>query len=649
MTVRPFFRLALAAAVLASLAVLAAQPDPASISLATRFAKHEYMIAMRDGVKLYTAVYVPRQRGPAPFPSDRKDKKGGQAPFPSDRKEMVPVPIMLTRTPYGVGPYGANAFPHGLGPSEFFDAGNFILVHQDVRGRFMSEGTWVEMRPLDAASRGRGATDESTDTWDTIDWLVAHMPGSNGRVGIWGISYPGFYASAGLVGAHPALVAASPQAPVTDYYMGDDAYHNGAFMLAANFGFYASFYPRPDNPSPELKWKRFDYGTDDGYAFFLGMGPLANANAKYLHGGNPYWNETVGHPDYDAFWKARAVQPHLVEVTPAVMTVGGWYDAEDLQGPLRVYRRIEESSPGAVNRLVMGPWTHGGWAQGTGRQVGPLSFGLDTAAFFREQIERPFFERTLADRAPEREPEAWVFETGRDEWRRHEAWPPPGTTPRTLYFAADRHLADAPPGDDADAWDEYVSDPARPVPFIADVPTHVPGDWMSYDQRFAATRPDVLAYRSEPLTDDLAIAGPITVTLHVATTGTDSDFIVKLVDESPGASGPPEARALPREFQRLVRGEPFRGKYRHGFDRPEPFRPGEPDVVTFAMPDVYHTFRRAHRIVVHVQSSWFPLVDRNPQTFVEIPKAVESDFHVATERIYRSKARASSVTVGVVR
>jgi uncharacterized protein len=604
-------------------ALVSAQLPPAGIAIASRYTKREALVPMRDGVRLHTAIYEPRCEHPP----------------------CAPRPILLTRTPYGVHPYGEGSFPNTLGPSSFLDDGRYVVVEQDVRGRFMSEGEFVEMRPIDASARGPHATDESTDTWDTIEWLLANVSNTNRRVGMWGVSYPGFYAAAALVGSHPALVAVSPQAPVIDYAEGDDAYHNGALMLAANFGFYVSFFPRAGGPTTDAGWTPFDFGTGDAYAFYLAMGPLSQANAKYLHGRNPYWDEIVEHPDYDDFWKARAVTPRIGEVRASVLTVGGWYDAEDLQGPLRLHARLRETSPRAAPRLVMGPWTHGGWARGPGRHVGGIDLGSDTAERYRSDVERMFFEEALQGGGASRAPEADVFDTGRHEWRQFEAWPPQGASRETLYLGAGGRLENAAPKTRGEAFDEYVSDPAAPVPLMLSVPTHLPGAWMAEDQRFAEARKDVLVYRGEPLARDLTLAGPIAVTLHVATTGSDADFVVKLVDEYP----PEGDLGLHGSFSRLVRGEPFRARYRHARDRPAPMRPGVPEVVRFSMPDVLHTFRRGHRIVVHVQSSWFPLIDRNPQTYVRIPDAVPSDFKVATERVYRDAARPSAISALVLR
>ena len=582
---------------------------------------------MRDGVKLFTAVYVPKDRS-------------------------TTYPIMLLRTPYSVAPYGVDNYRPTIGPSEHFMKDGFIVVYQDVRGRYMSEGEWTEVRPHNP-KKGPTEADEASDTWDTIDWLVKNVAGNNGKVGMWGISYPGFYVSAGMIDAHPGLVAASPQAPVTDYYLGDDSFHNGAFLLAHNFGFYTSFKPRPGGPALPSQVPRFDWGTPDGYEFYLRMGPLANSNATYLKGANPYWNINLDHPNYDAFWQARSIWKHFKNIKPAVLTVGGWFDAEDLQGPLRTYQTIERDNPGASNAIVMGPWTHGSWSRGTGDKVGFVSFGANQSEWYRAHVEFPFFVKHLKGRAIQELPDALMFVTGLNEWRRHDTWPPKSAQPKTLYFGERGALVWQKPTA-GDAADSYVADPNRPVPLVGFTTQGMPGDYMTSDQRFASQRPDVLVYATPALGSDLTIAGPIEVTLHVATTGTDADFVVKLIDVYPGTATSPEApvagTAYPVKmggYQQLVRGEPFRGKFRNGFEKPEPFVPGQPATITFTMPDAYHTFRRGHRIMVHVQSSWFPFIDRNPQTFVDIPKATDADFLVQTHRVYRSASRASSLTVRV--
>ena len=592
--------------------------DPAAIE--ARYVKTEYRIPMRDGRQLFTVVYTPRD---------------------SSRR----FPIMLTRTPYGVGPYGADAYPRTIGPSSRFADAGYIVAYQDVRGRFMSDGEFQHMTPWKGMA-GAGATDESTDSYDTIEWLVRRVSHSNGRVGIWGISYSGFFAAAALVNAHPALKAASPQAPQADWFLGDDVHHHGAFLLASAFDFFATSglaRPKPTTERP----RRFDFGTDDGYAFFLAMGPLSNADKLYLKGGAPFWNDMMAHGTDDAFWEARRVGPRLRNVTPAVLTVSGWYDANNLHGALIVHESIARQSPRTSNRLVLGPWSHGQWSRGTGDALGELRFGSSTSQFFRDSVEFPFFEYYLEDRGPPSPPltlaPATIFETGNNRWRTFDAWPPKNTTARALYLRAGGKLSFSPGSTEgAGGYDEYVSDPANPVPFLAQHNTGMKPDYMALDQRFTAARPDVLVYTSEPLTEDLTIAGSARPTLFVSTSGTDSDWIVKLIDVHPdsgaGAAG----------FQELVRGDVMRGKFRNSYARPEAFVPGKVERVAFGMDDVLHTFKRGHRIMVHVQSSWFPLVDRNPQTFVDIYHASPSDFRKATQRVYRSRGQESRVELQVL-
>jgi hypothetical protein len=616
-------------------AELLAQPAPAAKPNEVRqsYTKYEQRVAMRDGARLFTSIYVPKTCD-------------------------VTHPILLNRTPYSVSPYGVDQYREAIGPSEHFTKAGFIVVYQDVRGRYMSDGTWVEVRPHKATKLSAQDTDESTDTWDTIDWLVKHVPCNNGRVGMWGVSYPGFYVSAGMIDAHPALKAVSPQAPVTDYYLGDDAFHNGAFMLAANFGFYTFFKPRPGEPRPPEPSLRFDYGTPSGYEFFLGMGSLWAGAERYGLLDNVHYRINLEHTSYDDFWRVRSIWRSFRNLPPAVLTVGGWFDAEDLMGPLRTYRTIRAGSTAVANHLVMGPWTHGSWARGDGTKVGNLDFGQPTAAWYREHVELPFFLANLVDSKtpPETVAKATVFETGTNRWRKLDAWPPAGLASRTLYLRAGGRLADEAPA--GDAFDEYVSDANRPVPYLGHVQMGMQGDYMTEDQRFAATRPDVLVYQTEVLEEDVTVLGPIGVTLHVSTSGTDSDFVVKVVDVYPGNLPTPEPKGdAPRPanyvrmggYQQLVRGEPFRGKFRRGFETPVPFTPGEPDVVRFELPDVAHTFRRGHRLMVQVQSSWFPLTDRNPQTFTDIPRAKPEEFRSATQRVYRSASRPSSITIAMER
>ncbi|HEX8457316.1 MAG TPA: CocE/NonD family hydrolase [Pyrinomonadaceae bacterium] len=605
----------------------AAAPAEEKFDVRAHYQKHEYRIPMRDGVKLFTSVYTPKD---------------------SSRT----YPIMFSRTPYTVAPYGEDKYKELLGPSQHFMREGYIFVYQDVRGAFMSEGEYVNVRPYKPVKQSATDIDESTDTYDTIEWLVKNIPNNNGRVGMWGISYPGFYTSMGLLGAHPALKAASPQAPIGDWFIGDDWHHNGTLFLAHTFGFYAGFglyRPKPTTEFPKVDLKPW---TNDGYALFLDMGALRNVNEKYYKGLRPFWNEMLEHPNYDDYWKARNVPQHLKNIRPAVMTVGGWFDAEDLYGALHTYEAIERKNPGIQNSLVMGPWLHGGWAGMDGDTLGDINFGEKTSLFYREKIEFPFFQCLLKDRCDERLPEAYVFETGSNRWRKFDSWPPQNAKETSLYLDANGGLSFAAPRTAAArAFDEYVSDPAHPVPHINRISLGMTGDYMIQDQRFATRRPDVLVYQTAPLKDDLTLAGPVKASLTVSSTGTDSDFVVKLIDVFPNDT--PDPTPNPKQirmggYQMLVRGEPMRARYRNSWERPEALVPNQPTKLDFTMPDTSHTFRKGHRIMVQIQSSWFPLVDRNPQKFVNIYQARDSDFQRATQRIYRTGRTASHLKLTVL-
>jgi hypothetical protein len=533
---------------------------------------------------------------------------------------------------------------------------SYIFVYQDVRGRMMSEGVFADMRPHLAVKAGPTDIDESTDTYDTIDWLLKNVPNNNGRVGLYGISYPGFYTSAGMIDAHPALKAAAPQAPITDWFIGDDFHHNGALYLPHAFSFF-SVFGRP-RPAPTTNsGSRFDFGTEDGYQFYLALGPMANVNARYFKGQIAFWNDMMAHETYDAFWQARNLRPHLKNIKPAVLTVGGWFDAEDLFGALETYKNVERQSPGATNMLVMGPWVHGGWARSAGESLGDVRFGAKTAEFYRDAIEFPFFAYHLKGKADPKLPEAYVFETGRNQWRRMDAWPPAEAALKDLYFAPGGRLTWQPPAE-AEAFDQYVSDPARPVPYINHIAIGMTREHMVDDQRFASRRPDVLTYVTDVLEADVTVAGPIRPKLQVSTSGTDSDWVVKLIDVYPESfpePAPAEANPLAQRsvsrmggYQQLVRGEAMRGKFRTSYETPEPFEPGQVTRVEYVMPDVFHTFRAGHRIMIQIQSSWFPLVNLNPQKFCNINTATEADFQKATQRVYRSRGAASRVTLSVL-
>ena len=600
----------------------------------SHYTKFEHRVPMRDGVELFTAVYVPNDVSRS-------------------------YPILLFRTPYSVGPYGADKYRRRLGPAPEFDEQGFIFAFQDVRGRFMSEGEFVNMRPHVADKSGPRDIDESTDTWDTIEWLLDNLPGHNGRVGQWGLSYPGFYASAGAIDSHPALKAVSPQAPIADWYW-DDMHHHGAFILPLAFNFFSSFGVA--RPGPTTEWpERFDHGTPDGYQFFLDLGPLSNVNERYFKGEIDFWNQVAAHPNYDEFWQSRNLLPHLRNVTAAVMTVGGWFDTEDLYGPLQTYRSIEEKNPGIANSLVMGPWPHGGWRRGDGEALGSADFGFKTAEFFR-RLELRFFEHHLREGPDPELPEALVFETGANRWRRFDSWPPAGVEERRLFLRGDGGLAFSPPAAEEAGVDEYPSDPDKPVPYTMEVTTRWARDYMTEDQRFAARRPDVLVYATEPLEEDLTLAGPLTAELWVSTTGTASDFVVKLVDVFPPSTlskGERRARRARRgrsdgpedmgNHQMLVRGEVLRGRFRSSYEHPEPFVPDQVARLEFELPDVLHTFKRGHRVMIQIQSTWFPFVDRNPQKYVpNIFEATEEDFVKVTNRVHRSPEHPSGVRVGVL-
>ncbi len=597
--------------------------DTNAVWLAEHYTKYEHRIPMRDGVRLFTRVYVPKDDSQA-------------------------WPILLTRTPYALKPYGTANYNDPAGTFRELAKDQNILVTQDVRGRYGSEGEYMHMRPFNP-NKGPKDIDESSDAYDTIDWLVKNIPNNSGKVGLFGISYPGFYTSMGMIDSHPALKAASPQAPISDWFMGDDLHHNGAFFLSQNFNFFYEFAQREEDPLHE-NLKPFNFKTPDGYDFFLRMGPLGNS-VKLLKNFGTSWSEFLAHPTYDAYWQARNIRPHLKNVHCAVMTVGGWYDAEDLFGPLETYRWTERQNAGITNVLVIGPWAHGGWGRGDGDKLGDINFRAKTAEFYREKIELPFFRHFLKGDTNYTPTEAHVFETGTHQWRRFDAWPPKQSTPRTLYFGAESKLGFDAPAAAKDAFDEYVSDPAKPVPYTLEHTTGYPRSYPVHDQRFAASRPDVLVYETEPLEEDLTFAGPLTATLHVSTTGTDADWVVKLVDVYAGDF--PDPKPNPADiamggYQQLVRGDVFRGKFRKSFEKPEPFKPGEVTKIEFEIPDILHTFRRGHRVMVQVQSTWFPLVDRNPQTFVNIPTAKPEDFKKATHRVHRGGNAASALTVQVL-
>lgn len=594
------------------------EPTPLASYIQLHYIKSEHMIPMRDGVKLHTHVYRPRDT-------------------------TKTYPILIKRTPYSVTPYGPDKYPAALGPSEGAVKAGYIFVNQDVRGRYLSEGEFLQVTPHRTTNAGHKGVDESTDAYDTVEWLVKNVPGHNGRVGMYGVSYPGFYASAGMIDAHPALKAVSPQAPVSDWYF-DDFLHNGAFFLAHAY----RWIGQHARPRPKPITERFtapDYPTYDGYQFFFDAGNNDTVYKQHLKENNPFWAEMMAHPDRDAHWQARNILPHLKNVAPAVMVVTGWYDAEDLFGSFKTYQSIEKLNPTVNNVLVVGPWSHGGWSGGDGDKLGPASFGSKTAAFYRNEIELPFFEKYLKDAAVPAPAEATVFETGANAWRTFDHWPPKNVQRKTWYFSKAGQLSEQPPVSGDQAYDEYVSDPARPVPTTESIAPGMPIEYMVDDQRFAARRPDVLVYQLPEQTEDLILAGPVQVDLWVTTTGQDADFYVKLIDVFPPS---PDKAAQPG-YQMQIRSEVFRGRYRNSFEKPEPFVPGEPARIRFELQDVFHRFQKGHRVMVHIQSTCFPLVDRNPQTWVpNIHFAKPEDFQKATHRVLRSGSHLSNITLGVL-
>jgi putative CocE/NonD family hydrolase len=602
----------------------AQQRDPLADYVRRHYVRSDHMAPMRDGVRLFTTVYAPR-----------------------DARQTYP--ILLNRTPYSVAPYEKDKLRGSLGPNRLFAAEGYIFVYQDVRGRYLSEGTFVNMRPQLDQHRTARDVDESTDTYDTIAWLLKNVPGHNGKVGLYGISYPGFYAAAGMVNAHPALKAVSPQAPIADWFF-DDFHHHGAFFLPHAFNFFARFgQPRPE-PTTRAAVP-FHHGTPDGYHFFLDLGPLRNANPRYFHHHIAFWDEMAEHPNYDAFWQARNLLPHLRRVAPAVMTVGGWFDAEDLYGALKTYAAVERQNPGVFNVLVMGPWSHGGWAGKDGDRLGNAHFGARTAPFFQEQVELPFFNHFLKGKGEQNLPEALVFETGANRWRRFGHWPPRGLEKKALYFHAGGRLTAEPPVEDG-GHDEYLSDPHRPVPYTERITVRMDPAYMTDDQRFSARRTDVLTYQTAPLREGVTLAGPLRADLWVSTSGTDSDWVVKVIDVFPQDVKDYPGMAPGQHlggYQMMVRSEVIRGRFRNSYARPEPFEPNRPARVKLELQDVLHHFGKGHRVMVQVSSTWFPLVDRNPHRYVDnVFRADEKDFVPATQRVYRSREHPTCLRVGVL-
>jgi uncharacterized protein len=590
-----------------------------SVYMRSQYDKVEYQIPMRDGIKLFTIVYIP------------KDK-------------TKTYPILMNRTCYNASSYGEfKTYGH---PTNYLVQDKYILAFQDVRGRYMSEGTFDNMRPNIPGNdrKNKTAVDESSDTWDTIDWMIKNIAGNNGKVGMYGISYPGFYSAAALPDAHPALKASSPQAPISDFFF-DDFHHQGAYLQSYTAAFAVFGYQKEGQTNKdwfEDKLMRFySQPVKDGYQFHLDNGPLKNVTEKY-HNDNFFWQQIIDHPNYDEFWQKRSLLPHLKNVKPAVMTVGGWFDAEDLYGPLNIYRAVEQSSPGTYNTLVMGPWGHGDWARETGKSThNHIYFGDSIATFYQREIERKFFAFHLKGEGAPALPEAYMFDTGKKEWKKFDTWPPKDAARLQLYFGEHGKLGINKPINEQAVF-EYLSDPAKPVPYTSQIEglTFTPRRFMSDDQREASRRPDVLTFSTDVLVDDVTVAGEIMAKLKVALSTTDADFVVKLIDVYP--QDHPNYEHNPKNiimggYQQLVRSEVFRGRFRNSFSKPEPFKPNEITDVKFPLQDILHTFKKGHKMMIQIQSTWFPYIDRNPQKYVDnIYKANAEDFVKATIKVYGS-------------
>lgn len=595
--------------------------------LKTNYDKKEYQIPMRDGVKLFTIVYSPK-----------------------NKSEQYPV--LLMRTPYSVAPYGENEIRNIIVPSKTFIEDGYIFVFQDVRGRFMSEGEFDNMRPFSPDKKSEVDIDESTDTYDTIEWLINNIENHNGKVGQWGNSYPGFYTVMGAIDAHPNLVAVSPQAPIADWFIGDDFHHNGAFSVLMAFNFFKTFgIPREE---PTTSWPQsIQYPSPDAYTFFLNLGPLKNVNQNYFKNKIPFWDSLMTHGTYNYFWQNRNVLPHLTDVKPAVLTVGGWYDSEDLYGPLNIYKTIEQNDSLNKNTIVMGPWTHGHWIQGKGDSLNDFYFGSNTAEYFRVEILEPFFQYHLKGKGELNLKSTYMFDTGSNEWKSFEQWPSDNAVSEELFLSGNGKLSFEPLPDIID-FTEYLSDPFNPVPYTSkfiDSRRFYRSQYMIEDQRFAFTRPDVISFQTEPLENDITITGPITADLFVLTTGTDADWVVKLIDVYPYDAENPDPNPAEVEmggYQRLVRYEIMRGKFRNSYEHPEPFIPGQITNVNFNLNDAYHTFKKGHHIMVQIQSSMFPFFDRNPQTFTDIYNAEEKDFIKAFHRVYHNDEFDSKILINVI-
>lgn len=598
----------------------------AQTSVKDLYSKLEVSIPMRDGKKLFTSIYMPKD----------KSKK---------------APFLMQRTPYSVRPYGPDAYRNSLGPESSFTQDGYIFVYQDVRGRYMSEGEFNWMNPYLPRKR-EGEVDESTDTYDTIEWLLKNVPNNNGRVGVYGTSFPGHYAAQCLIDPHPALAAASPQAPMNDNWLGDDMHHNGAFWLPHSMNFMNGFdQPRP-GPVQQYGERAFTHGTNDGYKFFLDLGPISNSLTKFGMDRARIWKLWLEHEDYDEYWQAQNVAQHMRRADKVpTLWVGGWFDAEDLAGPLNLHAAVEKFTPKNKSKIVMGPWYHGSWNGGPGDNLWDQKWPIKTGEEFRQNLQKPFFEAHLWQDKEDGLPEATVFDTGAGIWRTFDVWPPKANL--TNFFPHPDKGLDQKVDPALGRFNEWISDPAKPVPSSATISIGMPREYMLEDQRFAAQRPDVMTYQSAPMTEDMTVVGPIRTKLFISSTGTDSDFVVKLIDVFPEDYATPSPRTSAEVkmggYQMMVRGEPFRAKYRRSWSRPEPLAPGKVEEINMEMPAICHTFRKGHRVMIQVQSSWFPIVGLNPQTFTKIFFAKPEEFKTATQRLFLSGNNSTRIVLPVLK
>jgi hypothetical protein len=609
-----------------------------SIWIVNNYTKMEQQITMRDGIKLFTSIYIPK-----------------------DTSEDHP--ILLKRTPYSCAPYGESKWEdYWNSYLKMYLRESYIMVTQDVRGRWMSEGDFVNIRPFIPDKKTNNDIDEASDTYDAIDWLIKNIPHNNGKVGVFGISYPGFYSTMAAASNHPALVAVSPQAPVTNWFIGDDFHHNGAFFIMDAFSFYSPMgggfglpHPRPTNISPVT----IDYPIHDNYKFYLETGPLP-AFSKLTGDSVSFWKNLYEHANYDVWWKARDARNATHNLQPSMLWVGGLFDAEDNWGAWNSYKAAEENNPGKkFNKLVMGPWYHTQWANSDGTHLGNISFGSNTSLWYQQNIEIPFFNYFLKGIGDVTKiAKATIFITGENTWRQFEKWPPSNKEDKALYLRENGKL-EWNKSEATTSFSEYISDPAKPVPYTERVHFARTREYMTDDQRFAERRPDVLTFKTLILSKDVTVTGVVIADLLTSISSTDADFVVKLIDVFPDSLSYNNVNIYEDKdpmilypmggYEMLVHAEVFRGRYRKSFENPEPFVPNSIDHVKFNIADVAHTFKKGHRIMVQIQSTWFPLVDRNPQKFVNIYKADEKDFQKATIRIYHDKMNASNILLPILK